>query len=114
MSTESILTRIRPGMHVQGADGQPVGKVHEVWIGSDPRASSERCDEDECSRLEVQRGAARAYIPYNAVAEVTGKTVRLTLDAAAVNEQAGWHRKPLWIPDETPVDVYPITSDLGT
>ncbi len=101
MSNDSIITRIRSGMQVEAADGQVVGKVHEVWIGSDPRQSSERCDEDECSRLEVQRGASRVYIPYNAIAEVTGKAVRLTLDAAAVNEK-GWHRKPLWIADEPP------------
>ncbi len=113
MSTESILTRIRPGMHVQGADGQPVGKVHEVWIGSDPRASSERCDEDECSRLEVQRGAFTVYIPYNAIAEVTGKAVRLTLDAASINEK-GWHRKPLWIADEPPPDLPRITHTFGS
>ncbi len=108
MSNDSIITRIRPGMPVQSADGQPIGKVHEVWIGSDPRQSSERCDEDECSRLEVQRGAARVYIPYNAIAEVTGKAVRLSLDAASVNEK-GWHRKPRWIEDEPPMDPYPIT-----
>ncbi len=95
MSTESIITRIRPGMQVQAADGQPIGKVREVWIGSDPRHSSERCDEEECSRLEVQRGAARAYIPYNAIAEVTGK-VTLNVDAATVDERA-WNAPPRWV-----------------
>ncbi len=109
MSTESMLTRIRPGMHVQSADGQPIGKVREVWIGSDPRHSSERCDEDECSRLEVQRGAAPVYIPYNAIAEVAGKAVRLGMDAAAVTEK-GWHRKPLWIVDEARPQVHPFDA----
>ena len=111
MTSETMLTHLRPGMQVLGADGQLVGKVHEVWIGSDPRQSSERCDEDACSRLEVQRGAARVYIPYNAIAEVAGKAVRLNLDAAAVNEK-GWHRKPRWITDETPLDLHAITHDL--
>ena len=77
------------------------GRCARCGVGSDPRQSSERCDEDECSRLEIQRGAARVYIPYNAIAEVAGKAVRLTLDAAAVNEK-GWHRKPLWIEDDPP------------
>jgi hypothetical protein len=113
MSTESIITRIRPGMNVQSADGQLIGKVREVWVGSDPRQSSERCDEEECSRLEVQRGVARAYIPYNAIAAVEGKAVRLTLDAATVNEK-GWHRKPRWIADEPPPDMPSITHTFGS
>ncbi len=101
MTSENIVSHIRPGMQVQGADGRPVGKVTEVWIGSDPRHSSERCDEEECSRLEVHHGQDRVYIPYNAIAEVAGKVVRLTMEAAAVYEH-GWHRKPLWMRDETP------------
>ncbi len=109
MSMDSIMTRIRPGMQVQGADGQPVGKVREVWVGMDPRQSSERCDEEACSRLEVQHGATTLYVPYNAIAEVTGKTVRLSLDAAMVNEK-GWHRKPLWIADEAPPSVHPFDA----
>ncbi len=109
MSMESIMTRIRPGMQVQGADGQPVGKVREVWVGMDPRQSSERCDEEACSRLEVQHGATTLYVPYNAIAEVTGKAVRLSLDAAMVNEK-GWHRKPLWIADEAQPSVHPFDA----
>jgi hypothetical protein len=101
MTSESLLTRLRPGMVVQAADGQPLGKVREVWIGADPRHSSERCDEDECSRLEVHHGASTVYIPYNAIAEVGGKAVRLSVDAATVHEK-GWYRKPLWIPEEAP------------
>ncbi len=111
MSTESIMTRIRPGMQVQGADGRSVGKVREVWIGTDPRQSSERCDEEECSRLEVHHGAATLYVPYNAIAEVTGKAVQLQMDAALVNEK-GWHRKPRWIPDEARSNLHAITHDV--
>ncbi len=102
MTSENLVSRIRPGMQVQGADGQLVGKVTEVWIGADPRQSSERCDEEACSRLEVHQGAAVVYIPYNAIAEVAGKVVRLTMAAAAVYEH-GWHRKPLWMHEETPL-----------
>ena len=109
MSNDSIITRIRPGMPVQSADGQPIGKVREVWIGADPRHSSERCDEDECSRLEVHHGASTLYIPYNAIADVTGKAVRLHMDAAMVTEK-GWHRKPLWIADEARPAVHPFDA----
>ena len=101
MTSANMVSRIRPGMQVQGTDGRPVGKVTEVWVGSDPRHSNERCDEEECSRLEVHHGASRFYIPYNAIAEVAGNVVRLTMDAAMVNEK-GWYRKPLWIQDEAP------------
>ena len=101
MTSENIVSRIRPGMQVHGTDGQLVGKVTEVWVGSDPRHSSERCDEEECSRLEVHHGASRFYIPYNAIGDVAGTVVRLTMDAAMVNEK-GWYRKPLWIQDEAP------------
>ena len=111
MSTDSIITRIRPGMQVQEANGQPVGKVREVWVGMDPRQSSERCDEEACSRLEVQHGATTLYVPYNAIAEVTGKAVRLSLDAATVNEK-GWHRKPRWIPEDAKPNLHTITHDL--
>ena len=78
-------------------------------MGADPRNSTERCDEEECSRLEVHRGASVVYIPYNAIADVGGKVVRLTMDAAAVNEH-GWHRKPLWIQDEADPLVRPFDA----
>ncbi len=109
MTSENIVSRIRSGMQVQGADGQLVGKVTEVWIGADPRHSSERCDEDECSRLEVHHGGSTFYIPYTAIAEVAGKTVRLSVDAAAVNEK-GWYRKPLWMRDETSPALRPFDA----
>ena len=101
MTSENIVTRIRQGMQVESADGRPVGKVAEVWLGADPRHSSERCDEDACSRVELHQGESTFYIPYNVIAEVAGKVVRLNVDAATVNEK-GWYRKPLWIQDETP------------
>jgi hypothetical protein len=54
MRTESSITPIRPGTQVQAADGQPIGTVREVWIGSDARHSSARCDEImEQSRFEI-------------------------------------------------------------
>ncbi len=101
MADSSILERIRPGMEVRSADGKTLGKVNEIWLGSDPINSSARCDEEVCSRLEVHRGDTTTYIPYNAIANVSGKVVTLTMDAATVSEK-GWYRKPLWIQDETP------------
>jgi hypothetical protein len=101
MVNSSILERVRPGMEVRSADGKMLGRISEVWLGSDPVSSTARCDEDVCSRLEVRREDAATYIPYNAIASVSGKIVTLAVDAATVSEK-GWYRKPLWIQDETP------------
>ncbi len=92
------IARIRKGMEVTTADGQKLGKVAEVWAGTDPTASNPRCDEEICSRLEVHGGGVFSrkvrYIPYNAIADVTDK-VTLNVDAATVDERA-WNARPRW------------------
>ena len=113
MMSESMLSHIRPGMQVQAADGTVVGTVREVWIGTDPHHSSERCDEDACSRLEVHHGTTTLYIPYNAIAEAAGKVVRLSVDGATVNEK-GWYRRPRWIAEEAPADVRNVPHTWNT
>lgn len=109
MRSENIMAHIRPGMKVEGSDGRTVGKIRQVWLGSDPQHSHERCDEDECSRLEVHHGPTTVYVPYNAIAQVTGKVVRLTVDTPTVDEK-GWYRKPLWIPQAEARNIPPLVD----
>jgi len=99
MMSESDIARVSKGMEVQTMDGKELGKVTEVWLGMDPTASNPRCDEEVCSRVEVRRGflgRGVLYVPYSAIAAVTGKHVTLNIDAATVNEHA-WNQKPGWI-----------------
>ncbi len=104
MVDPTLLAQVHEGMEVKSADGKRLGKIRRVWYGTDPLHSTARCDEDMCSRLEVQQRHTTTYIPYNAIAEVSGKCVTLKVDAATVNEK-GWYRKPLWIEDEEPSPV---------
>ncbi len=100
MASENVLAQVRSGMAVQTADGQPLGKVAQVWVGSDPTASSPRCDDETCSRIEVQRGRLLTrqvrYVPISAIADVAANHVTLKVDAAAVDEH-DWLRTPQWI-----------------
>ncbi len=103
MAHEHMIAQVRSGMAVQTADGHPLGKVAQVWVGSDPTASSPRCDDERCSRLEVQRGRLLTrqvrYVPISAIAAVATDHVTLKVDAAAVDEQ-DWLRRPQWIGEE--------------
>ena len=100
MASENMIAQVRPGMAVHSADGQPVGKVAQVWIGTDPTASSSICDDEICSRIEVQRGRLLTrqvrYVPISAIRTIAADHVTLKVDAAAVDEH-DWRRKPPWI-----------------
>ncbi len=102
MSTDSLMTRIRPGIQVHTADRHPLGTVTRVWFGRDPSANSPHCDDECCSRIEVQRGRMLTrqvrYVPLNAIAAVTADHVMLTLDATTVDER-DWTTEPAWIVD---------------
>ncbi len=99
MASENVIAQIRKGMEVHTADGQKLGKVAEIWLGTDPTASNPRCDEELCSRLEVHSGGLLKrtvlYVPYSAIANVAADHVTLTTEAATVREQA-WTQKPRW------------------
>ena len=100
MAGGNLIAQIHAGMHVHTADGTDLGKITQVWYGSDPGASSIRCDEEVCSRVEVHHGLFGRevlYIPYSAIARVSGKVVTLTIAAALVPEQEEWYHKPAWI-----------------
>ena len=99
MASENVVTRVRTGMEVLTADGQKLGKVTEVWLGTDPTATNPRCDEELCSRLEVHHGflgRSVLYVPYSAIADVAAGQVTLNVDAATVHERA-WNQKPRWV-----------------
>ncbi len=100
MASENVIAQVRSGMAVRTADAQPLGKVAQVWVGTDPTASSPRCDDESCSRLEVQRGRLLKrqvrYVPISAIANVATDHVTLKVDAAVVDEH-NWLRKPQWI-----------------
>ncbi len=84
MASENMVAQVRTGMDVHTADGQPLGKVAQVWIGTDPTASSPRCDDERCSRIEVHRGRllarrlrlANAQIQALATQDVFGRVAR--------------------------------------
>jgi hypothetical protein len=101
MAGSSVMAQVHKGMAVTTADGKPLGKVMHVWYGDDPAGSGTRCDEEVCSRLEVHlphRGGAR-YIPYNALGNVSGNTVTLSVDESTLNSKL-WHQRPSWLPPD--------------
>ncbi len=96
------LGQVRKGMHVRTSDGTDLGKVAEVWLGTDPTSASARCDEEVCSRVEVRQGLLRKqviYIPYNAIAGVSGDTITLSASETDVHKP-GWVQRPRWLPGE--------------
>ena len=101
MDTRTLFTRIREHMQVRSADGQALGRVRHIWYGLDPDQQHPRCDEEVCSRLEVDYQGTIFYIPFNAITHVGSDEVVLTVDAATVDEK-GWYRKPRWIDDTEP------------
>ena len=101
MDTRTLLTQIKEQMLVVSADAQPLGRIQYLWYGLDPDQHTPRCDEEVCSRLQVQYHGNTFYIPFNAIAHVRGDEVVLTVAAAMVDEK-GWYRKPRWIDDTEP------------
>ena len=95
------IGQVHKGMEVHTLDGVNLGKVEEVWLGTDPTSATARCDEEICSRLEVRRGGLlrkgeTLYIPYSAIEWVSGGVVSLNVDEGTARER-GWGRKPGWI-----------------
>jgi hypothetical protein len=100
-------------MEVRTSDNVRLGKIAQVWIGSDPTDSTARCDEELCSRLQVRHRDEILYIPYSAIADVNNKTVHLNVDAAAANEHY-WTRRPSWIPAGAVLEPLGRTDPLHT
>ena len=92
------IGRVRKGMQVRSSDNADLGKVAEVWLGTDPTSTSARCNEEVCSRIEVRRGLVRKqvlYIPYNVIATVGDAGVVLSVDESKAK---GWAGTPKWLP----------------
>ena len=101
MSSGNVMADVRKGMEVRTSDGMSLGKIAHVWLGVDPIGSDQRCDDDVCSRLEVHlphRGGT-LFIPYSAIAGVSGRTVNLNVSEATVHDKL-WHQRPLWLAPE--------------
>ena len=114
MAPKHALTPVRPGMAVRTADGHTLGKITHIWYGSDPTPTQSQCDDEVCSRLEVQPGRFGRRpldVPYSAVLDVTPGRVILHLDAASLNTQA-WRTQPAWIAAAGGREADP-TGDLG-
>ena len=91
------IGRVRKGMRVRSSDKADLGKVAEVWLGTDPTAANVRCDEELCSRIEVHHGLLRKqvlYIPYNAIDTVGDGGVVLTVGE---KKAKGWLAAPKWL-----------------
>ncbi len=101
MADHTLIAQIREGMEVHTADDVRLGKITQVWIGTDPASTTQQCDEELCSRLEVQHSDGPLYIPLNMLARVSARWVILTIPAADVREH-DWHRAPHWIRAEAP------------
>lgn len=99
MATSSRVADVRKGMEVLTSDGTSLGKVVEVYFGTEPVNSFETCDDE--TNVEVHRSGlfgkgVTMYVPCRAVAGVSGDTVRLNVDAETATAK-GWVRKPSWI-----------------
>ena len=101
MDTRTLLAQLKEYILDVSADAYPLGRIQHIWCGVDPEQHSSRCDEEVCSRLQVQYHGNTFYIPVNAIARVDWDEVVLTVDAATI-EETGWYRKPRWIDDPEP------------
>ena len=94
MGAGNLIDQVREGMEVRASDGARVGKVSQMWYGSEP---TERFAEDE-TVMEVRPGFLRRgdtlYIPNRALADVSGGRVLLATDAEGAKQ---FGRKPSWI-----------------
>ncbi len=95
------IGQIRKGMRVHASDGTDLGEVRAMWPGIDPTSASVRCNEEVCSRIEVRQGKGRQartlYIPYNAIAGISGNVVTLSVSTETIGSRA-WVLRPGWIP----------------
>lgn len=96
MAANTMIDQVRKGMEVVCSDGVALGKVAEVWYGSDPDSNSAYCDDDVCSRVQVQHKGGALYVPYSALANVGGNRLTLKVDAAKANAMP-WRHKPAWL-----------------
>ena len=113
MAGTQVILQVRAGMEVHASDDVKLGKVAQVWYGTDPDANTPFCDDELCSRVEVQQRGAVLYIPSNMLDRVSGRWVVLKVTAADVHEH-DWYRPPAWIPAENALGQLGRTDPLHT
>ena len=105
----AITSRMSRGMQVRSSDGVFLGRIADIWCGTDPKQGGE-CDHSACSRIEVHPAAANLlqrlarrrrpagpalYIPCDAIAGVFGNSVELGVGGRLATER--WTDEPMWI-----------------
>lgn len=93
-----MIEQITEGMEVRSSEGAKLGKVAQVYIGSDPTGSTVPSEDETC--IEVRRGLLgreAIYIPCRVVADVSGAGVTLNIDQDTVNSTPSWYHKPSWV-----------------
>jgi hypothetical protein len=94
------IGKIRKRMRVRTSNGEVLGRVAEVWLGTDPTSATARCDEAVCSRIEVHQGLVRKrvlFVPYNAIRDVSAEGLTLGVDRATARAK-NWASPPRWLP----------------
>ncbi|MDP9379429.1 MAG: PRC-barrel domain-containing protein [Chloroflexota bacterium] len=106
----SIVGQLQEGMDVLTSDGVNVGKVVQLWVGSEPaeRLLTSAIQERQMSYeaalankigvfLEVHPGAGGdpMYIPWQIVDNAEGGAVHLLVTENAA-EASEWRRRPAW------------------
>ena len=105
----TITSRMSRGMRVRSSDGVFLGRIADIWCGTDPKEGGE-WDQEVCSRIEVHPAAANLlqrlarrrrpagpalYVPCDAIAEVSGKRIGLGVEAREATKR--WTDEPKWI-----------------
>ena len=106
MPANGTTDRLRTGLRVQGADGQVIGTISEVWadvgvgeawgaVGARPIEGTEAADPAQFAYSEAMPGEGESYfrvrtaegdlfVPFSYVAEVRHDVAILSLDASDV------------------------------
>ena len=95
---QDIPTRIRDGMDLEDADGDPIGSISKVYYRTGATSTAPTVD----AYLQVGAGlfglTGHWYIPVSAVRDVVDNRVILREDRSKLSD-LGWDQKPEWIED---------------
>ncbi len=98
MTDGSPISQVRVGMDVVTSDGDSLGRVTQVYSGTEPSDPLEQCEDESC--MEVHRQLLGRefvdYIPCRAIADVSEDAVRLKVGTDAAGIQ-GWGSRPGWL-----------------
>jgi len=95
---QDMTTRIRDGMDLEDADGDPIGSISKVYYPTSMTSTDPAGD----AYLQVGAGlfglTGHWYIPMIAVRDVVDNRVILREDRSKLSD-LGWDQKPEWITD---------------